>query len=140
VTTDKTNLVSLLKAAADLPADRRRQIEPPMDAREKAAEKITAATEALMAAFQELYEASAELSTALQLQGIEGVPPARIQPGTLTYAVGAELWRIGHKGKPAGSPLRLPCHCLAPVVRPDLLPPLVDLIKEANNRVRMRLT
>jgi hypothetical protein len=136
--TDKTNLKALLKCAADLPADRRKQIEPPMDVREKAAEKITAATEALMAAIQELYEASAQLSTALQLQGIEGIPPARIEPNSLIYAVAVELWRIGHRGKP--SPLRLPCHCIAPVVRPDLLPPLSQLIREANDRVRLRLT
>src|SRR3974390_311142 len=133
-------LAALLKTAAGLPEYRRQTIEPILEARQAAAEKLTAAAAELMKAWADLYQRSEELCAVLQAEGIEKIPAPRIQPGTLINIVAAELYRLCILAKPGGSAQRLPWVCGAAIVRPDLLVPLPEQIKAANELVRLRLT
>ena len=137
--TDPTNLKALLQTAAGLPEYRRQAIEPILEARQAAADRLTAAAATLMAAWADLYRRSEELCSVLQTEGIERIPAPGIAPGTLLNATAAELYRLGILSRPVGSPQRLPCVCGATIVRPDLLVPLPEQIRSANEMVRMRL-
>jgi hypothetical protein len=134
-----TDLAALLAAAAGLPEHRRRTIEPRLVARAVAAEKFSAATAQLVSAWRELAEQSEALRVELAAAGIEKVPLARIELGSLIAAAATEMWRQGYEALPIGSPLRLPCICGGAVGRPDTLVPLVELVREANSLVRGRL-
>src|SRR5262245_17256312 len=134
-----TDLSALLQAAAVSGERRRAMIEPRLAAREDAARKISELTVQLVGAWRELSEQSQGLNAALHECGITNVPLARIEPGSLNAAVATELWRLS-TGPHPGSPLALPCICAGQVNRPDMLLPLVDLVREANGIVRSLVT
>jgi hypothetical protein len=130
-----TDLSALLQAAAVSGTRNRAMIEPRLVAREAAARKVTEATTQLVEAWRALYGESQALTAALHEAGIGTVPPANVDLRSLAASVSTELWRLT-RGPYPSSPLELPCICGGQVNRPDMLVPLADLVREADDIVR----
>jgi hypothetical protein len=136
MTTAPYDHLPALLAAAALSADRHRKaIEPHLAGRENAAAKITDLTTQLVNAWRDLAVQSQRLIVVLGEAGIANVPLAHIEVGSLSAAVASELWRLS-TGPHPGSPLALPCVCAGQVNRPDMLVPLSETVRAANNLVR----
>jgi hypothetical protein len=129
---------ALLESTGGLAEHRRAKIEPRLAAREAAANKLAAASHTQLEAWCELLEETKELFKTLEVEGLESTLPAYTTPGALLQEVARELYRIAHSR--ILSEYFLPCQCSGSTSRPDIMTPLVDLIRDANNRIRARLT
>jgi hypothetical protein len=128
---------ALLESTGGLAEHRRAKVEPRLVAREAAVRKITAGANTQLEGWVELVEETRELFKTLEAEGLDSTLPAQTKPAALYQDVADELYRIAHSLSTPWSVL--PCMCAGSTPRPDMKMPLLDLIREANNRIRARL-